>query len=891
MDAIARVLADSNLPVLDAESQVRAALDRRERFVLAATPGSGKTTLVPLIMRQWLAEQNDDRRVLIAQPRRVAVRSAARFVASLLDENPGETVGWTMRGDRVMSARTRIEFTTTGTLLRRLLADPDLPEVAALVIDEVHERQIDADLALAFALDIADLREDLHLGVMSATAQTDTFRALLEGSLIEIESTAYPLAVEWVPARDASVGPRGATDTFLSHMVTTAMRAFAEYGSTLVFVPSIRDVTAITTALSSKGVPVYALHGSLTSAEQDAALADNGPRIVVATDIAETSLTVPGVNCVVDSGLARIPRFDAARDAQELVTVMASQSSVTQRGGRANRTGPGIVYRCFSETDFARMRRYPVPEIEAADLTEAGLLAAAWSSPAELRMPTPFPPPRLSHAVSVLDSIAALNGWRERQGEREPTPGGHRTGERSMGEPSPNQRNGGEKSMGEPSGRPRDVVANAMREPSEFMGEPSRWGSVTASDSGSILARIPADPRLSHALLLASAWSDSTLASRIVAHLAASEKTTQPDITRSLQTVPQRDVKRFAHLAAQHERAYAAQFERPAETISRDDLPGVTVGLAYPGRIARRRNSEPSARNTVSFISAGGAGYEVDQRSPLAGDEWIAVSQIQTINGVTYVRQAAPLNPAWVPFIARALMRESSEVRISGGRLRGSTTRSVGAIDLMSEPSDVEADDALAAVAEAVRRRGLALFKPSKNAQQLARTIEYIGQQREDWPRLTHDFLADNVATLLGADMQRMCMGEPLASVDLTTGLKTLIGWEKAARIRDEIPESIELPTGRRARLTLDPDRGPTVRVKLQECFGWSAIPTVLGRPITFELLSPAGRPLAITSDLEHFFNNVYKDVRADMRGRYPKHPWPEDPWSAQPTARTKRRQ
>lgn len=865
--AIGRALAASDLPVCRAQLELCKVLDSGQKFVLSATPGSGKTTLVPLMIRQWLAEAGDSGRVLVAQPRRVAVRSAARFVASLLGEEPGKTVGWTMRGERAMSAHTKIEFTTTGTLLRRLLSNPDLEGVRALIIDEVHERHLDADLALAFALDVADLREDLVLGVMSATAQTDAFVSLLEGSLIEIEAAKYPLDVRWVPPRESALGARGTDAAFLNHVVATASRACDEFGSTLVFVPAIRDVTSVVKALSRPGRPVYPLHGGLTSREQDAALTDAGTRIVVATDIAETSLTVPGVNCVVDSGLARIPRFMPARDAQELVTVMASQSSVTQRAGRANRTGPGVVFRCFSQTDYARMREYPIPEIEAADLVDGSLMAAAWSSPGELRLPSPFPAPRLSHAVSVLDSIGALEGAKKRKAMAEPSHAEGRQPAKSKGEPSQSR-----------AGR----LAETMAEPSEMQ-------AVTASDSGRILALIPADPRLSHALLLASAWSKPREVARIVAYLATSDRQSQPDITRALSTVPERDVRRFEALAKTHGRAYAEQFPPPDVKLHRHDLPGITIGLAFPTRIARNRGRASASRGTVSFISAGGIGFEVDATSPLAGDEWIAVSEIQTINGVTHVRQGAPLNPEWVPFIAGALMEQNETVTISGGRLRGRREHSVGAILLKTEPSDVEAVEALKVIRGGISRNGLDLFSPSKNARQLEQITNYIADQRSDWPRLTHDFLADHVEELVGSALGQICMGEPLSTVDVTTGLKTIIGWDRAAQLRDAIPDSIELPTGRRARLTLDPDRGPTVRVKLQECFGWSKIPTVLGKPITFELLSPAGRPLAITSDLEHFFNNAYTDVRADMRGRYPKHPWPEDPWSAKPTARTKR--
>ncbi|MDO5049909.1 MAG: ATP-dependent helicase HrpB [Actinomycetaceae bacterium] len=855
----------SSLPITAVTGEITRSVQAGRRFVLSASPGSGKTTLVPLLIRHLMDEGGLGGRILIAQPRRVAVRSAATFVASLLGEKPGERVGWTMRADRVVSKNTRIEFTTTGTLLRRLLADPDLPGVDALILDEVHERHLDSDLALAFALDIADMRDDLLLGVMSATADNERFHGLLSSSAdtdtIIAQGKPYPLDVVWSPISAPALDDRGASSALINHLSTTAIKAFDAHGSTLVFAPSIRDVETVVEGVRASGIPAYPLHGSLTGAQQDAALNASEERVIVATDIAETSLTVPGVNCVVDSGLSRVPRFDVSREATELVTVRESRSSAVQRAGRAHRTGPGTVYRCYSQTDYARMMQFAPAQMDSADLTEAALLSHAWSSPAALRLPTKFPAPALTRAEDTLADLGALE------------------------------------------------VARVGEE---------RIAEITRA--GSVLARVPADPRMAHALLLASAWSGNPgEVGKIVAVMSSNERALQADITRALRDAPKREASRFAHLARRFMDEYAQTFESPnaadmarsdsgmsnagtsegvraatgagraQPAVNAQDLPGVTAGLAFPGRIAKRRSKQGGER-FVQFLSAAGSGLSVDAGTPLASDEWIAASHIQTIGGITHVRAGAPLNPEWAQWIGSAMITSDTEVTLEGGRLRATKRLSLGAIPLKSQRVKVPVEQARGTLARALQNRGLSLFTLSKNARELVRKARYISSKDESWPELSNQQLADRVDELIGGDWPKILEGAPLSEVDVTTGLKTIIGWDKVTQLDALIPETIELPSGNRARIVFDPQRGPTVRVKLQECFGFRKVPTILGEPLTFELLSPAGRPLAITSDLENFFNESYADVRAQMRGRYPKHPWPEDPWTAPATSRTKRR-
>lgn len=813
----------ARLPIRAATDQIRAAVQGRRRFVLSASPGSGKTTLAPLLIRHLLDEDGAAGRILIAQPRRVAVRSAAKYVASILGERPGERVGWTMRGDRIVSAKTRIEFTTTGTLLRRLIANPDLPGVDALLLDEVHERHLDSDLALAFALDIADMRGDLLIGVMSATADVKRFHALLasyaKADAIEVSGKQYPLDVIWTPAAE-SLDQRGASKTLINHMANTAAQAFAKHGSTLVFAPSIRDVEQVAALVRERGIPTYQLHSGVDAREQDQALSARGERVIVATDIAETSLTVPGVHCVVDSGLARAPRFDVSREAAQLVTIHESRSSAVQRAGRAHRTGPGTVYRCFRETDFARMSEFAAPEIDSADLTEATLLAHAWDSPTQLRLPSPFPAPALARAEQTLGRLGAL-----------------------------------------------------------------KEGEIT--DAGRQLASVPLDPRAAHALLLASAWSGrENDVARIVAAMSGYAQTRATDIEAAAKAAPKQDVARLAHIASEFSESYAGRADLP--TIAREDLPGVVVGLAFPGRIARRR--EGAEGRYVRYLSAAGTGLSVEASSPLASDQWIAAADVLNTGGETKVLLGAALNPKWARQIGAGMLSETIEVELAGGRLRARALQKIGAIPVGDSAAEVPIEEARQVLADAVRNRGLALFNPGRAAEDLIRRARYISGRDPSWPELSNEQLASHIDELVGGAWPKLLAGAPLREVDLVTGLKTIIGWDKVAQIDQFIPTSIQLPSGNRARVTFDSERGPTVRVKLQETFGFKEVPRVLGEPLTFELLSPAGRPLAITSDLETFFNETYAQVRAEMRGRYPKHPWPEDPWSAQATRKTNAR-
>ncbi|WIK65346.1 ATP-dependent helicase C-terminal domain-containing protein [Gleimia hominis] len=860
---IHEVLAAQSLPILSVRGQVEEAAARGGRFVLSATPGSGKTTLAPLMLAGVRPG-----RVLVAAPRRVAVRSAARFVAALFGEPVGRTVGMSMRGDRRVSDRTRVEYTTTGALLRRVINEPDLPGVSAVLIDEVHERHADADLALAMVLDVADLREDLLVGVMSATAQNELFEHLLEPARrIEARGQIFPLEEYWRPHR-SPLDAGGLTRGFLSHVADVARAAFDRHGSTLVFVPGVREVEAVRGQLQNLGVPALPLHGSLTSEQQDAALAD-GKRVVVATDIAETSLTVPGVNCVVDSGFTRAPRFDLARDAQALVTVRESRSSARQRAGRAHRTGPGVVYRCFSEVDFARLERFVRPEVESVDLTEPVLLAHAWSAPAQLRLPTAMPAPAMERAEANLRGIGALDE------------------------------------------------------------------SNACTNSGRTLVGIPVDPRMAHALCTVATWVNDAaakaevngkrgatslvrVAAQAVALLNTDARLPGSDLEAALASADKREVARLLKVARRdypltpRERKCLAH----APGLTKVQVPGLVTALAFPGRVGKRRGEDRAGR--ARFTAVSGTGFVVDPNSPLHGESWIAVGAVQTIRGVTHVRAGAPLDPEFLPVTNPSDFCEVQTAEVILDRVVGQRVRRVGAIEISRERTRAEYAPALEALRELVRERGLAVFKPSRQTQRLLDAMTFLagadeaakhsageaadasaepGEEAKSanahpsakrWPAPTAEFFVNHLELLIAGT--RALEGERLSSIAVTTGIRNVLGWEKAAQLDQQVPQRVQLPSGRFAPVEFDPERGPTIRAKLQECFGWRDVPRVLGRPLTIELLDPAGRPLAITGDLEYFFNEVYSQVRSQMRGRYPKHPWPEDPWAAVATNRTKRR-
>nr|WP_194719822.1 ATP-dependent helicase HrpB [Cellulosimicrobium arenosum] len=826
------------MPVGQHLDEVLAAVRAAGAVVVQAPPGTGKTTLVPPALAAAL-----EGRVVVTQPRRIAARAAARRLASLLGEELGGTVGYTVRGESRTSRRTRVEIVTTGTLVRRLQRDPELPGVAGVVLDEVHERHLDDDLALALLADVREnLRDDLAVVAMSATVEADRTATALGGStgaggprvpVVRVEGGLHPVDVVWCPAPGARTDARGTSSALLDHVVATVRRALGERaGDLLVFVPGAREVDIVSRRLASVDADVRPLHGRLPPREQDRAL-EVGPRrrVVVSTAVAESSLTVPGVRVVVDAGLAREPRTDVRRGLPGLVTVSVSRAGAEQRAGRAGREGPGAVYRCWSEGDHARLARHPEPEIRTADLTGFALELACWGSPDGTGLALLDPPPEAAYAAAraVLHGLGAVG--------------------------------------------PAGVTALGRR-----------------------IAAVPADPRRARALLDAVPEVGPRRAAEVVALLSEDVRVPGADLPAALRAVrrggpgtgawaAQRDrlerVARDVAGAAARPTTGPTAGERPTD----DAAVGHVVALAHPDRLARLR---PGGE---TYLLVSGAGARLPPGSPLQGTPWLAVADVDRAAGRAdaVVRSAAPVDEATARAAAVAELRTSGVAEWSGGRVRAARVTSLGAIELAREPwRGPPGDVVAAAVRDGLRRDGIASLAWSDAATRLRDRLRFLhGALGEPWPDVGDGALLDGLDAWLGPDLPAVARGR---GVELAGALRRLLPWPEAARLDALAPERLEVPSGSRVAVSYAEDQ-PVLAVRLQETFGWTRTPRVAdGRvPVLLHLLSPAGRPAAVTADLASFWVQGYPQVRAELRGRYPKHAWPQDPTTAEPLRGTPR--
>lgn len=814
-------------------------------FVVEAPPGSGKTTLVPPALADALGG-----RVLVTQPRRVAVRSAARRLAQLDGSALGDRAGYSVRGDRQAGPGTLVEFVTPGLLLRRLLEDPELTGVDAVVLDEVHERQLDTDLLLALLGDVRALREDLVVVAMSATLDAATFADLVgDGApapLLTTPSVLHPLEVRYRPAPVPRLDERGVAPRFLQHVADRAVdlqrsvTAADPSCDVLVFVPGAREVAVVADRVrtSLSDVEVLELHGRVDPAEQDRAVSGRGPgdlpRVIVSTGLAESSLTVPGVRAVVDSGLSREPRRDAARGMSGLVTVASSRATGTQRAGRAARLGPGVVVRCFDDRTWASAPDHVTPEAATADLTDAALLLAAWGTPrgAGLRFPTPLPAAALDDAEQVLRSLTAVDD----------------------------------------AGR--------------------------VSDLGGRLARLPLEPRWGRALLQCAATAGAR-GREVVEVVAAASADLRPEgsdlagLLHALRSGRHPGTRTWRRDADRLQRLLPARTPDGARTAPAGELLGAVVGLAWPDRLARRVSGR-------TYLLARGTRAALPTDSPLLEAEWLAVADVGRSDGGQADGTGAVIRSAVVSTREQAveaagpLVRTDLVADLSSGRLRGRRVERLGAIELGSTPVRLTRTEAEPAVVAALTADGLGLLSFSPPASALRRRMAFAHRHvGEPWPDMSDAGLMARWPEWLAPVVRRIAEGASVAGVDLTDPLRGLLPWPAASGFEELVPERLRVPSGNTARIhypEVDHDGPPVVEVKLQECFGLAGSPTVAGVPVLFHLLSPAGRPLAVTADLASFWSGPYAGVRAEMRGRYPKHPWPEDPWTATATHLTNRR-
>ena len=822
-----------------------ATLDTSTSAVVSAPPGTGKTTLVPPL----LASRSSGR-VIVTQPRRVAARAAARRLAQLDGSPLGTRAGFTVRGERVVSGETRVEFVTAGVLLRRLLDDPGLAGVDAVIIDEVHERALETDLLIGLLSEVRELRDDLVLIAMSATLDAARIAAVIgtdgqPAPIVDHEVPAFPLTERWAPSPAPRLDERGVTLAFLDHVAQTTASAALDLrrddaaADVLVFAPGAREVSEIARRIrdATDAFDVRELHGRMPATEQDAVIRGRRPdepaRIIVTTSLAESSLTVPGVRLVVDTCLARAPQRDAARGMTGLVTTAASRSSCVQRAGRGTRQGPGTVVRCVDERTYAAAPARPTPEIASTDLADAALLLACWGAPGGvgLRLIDPLPADSLSDAITVLHGLGAID----------------------------------------------------------------EEGRVT--DEGRALARIPTDPRLARALRDGGPAVGARLAAEVVALLGGDVRSADSDVAQALIAL-----RGGRSPEARRWRSDADRLERLSTATPgvRSDLDGVglVIALAFPERVAHRVEQTAGG---ATFLLASGTRAGVT--GPLAAVEWLAIADVTRASGRAaagsgaIVRSAAVLTEEQMERAASHLITDRVEAEFVGGRVQARRERRVGAILRSSAPVRASAEEGRDAVRRTLQREGLGMFTWSAAATELRCRLALLHRELgSPWPDVSDGGLLAALDAWLAPELDALAGGTPVARLELASALRRLLPWPEAVRLDELVPERLEVPSGSRVRIAYPAPDGsdarPVVAVKLQECFGWTETPRLVdGRvPVLFHLLSPAGRPLAVTDDLTSFWSGPYAQVRAEMRGRYPKHPWPEDPWAAAPTRHTKNR-
>ncbi|MDE0945243.1 MAG: ATP-dependent helicase HrpB [Sphingobium sp.] len=829
------------LPIHDVLPALLAALRTSSNAVLVAPPGAGKTTAVaPALLDQpWCSGQ-----ILLLSPRRLAARAAAERIAEMLGEQPGGTVGYATRMDSKQSARTRLLVLTEGIFVRRIQDDPELTGISAVLFDEVHERSLDSDFGLALALDAQEgLRPDLRILPMSATLDGARFAALLGGApVIESEGRIQPLELRHIG--------RNAEKRIEDEMAAAIRRAISEEadGDLLAFLPGVREIERTAERIEGGPFDVHLLHGSLDPAAQRAAIrpSRSGARkVILATSIAETSLTIDGVRIVVDSGLARRPRYDRAAGVTRLVTERASQASATQRAGRAARQRPGVAYRLWEAAASAGMPPFDPPEIMESDLSSLLLDCALWgvNDPATLRWLDIPPPAAVAEARTRLTALEALDAD----------------------------------------------------------------GRITPH--GKALAKLPLSPRIAHMLVRAGAMGLAQTAAEIAVLLGERGIGGQDtDLTQRLQrwrreTGKRADAgralaKRWANLlkplpskggvGVGSERSEPPS-EAPTPTPSLkgrgyvDHHVGLCLALAFPDRVSKRRSADGA-----DWTSVGGRGFRLDPLSPLARQPWLAVGEVQGSAAGARILSAAPISEEAVLalFPDRIVTTRTVRFRPANGGIEALRERRLGAVRLSSGSDDRPDPDAVAvALLNGVREGGLALLPWSEAAQSLRMRADFAGiaALSDDALRATLD---DWLPPLLAGKRR-------LSDIDrahLSAVLEGLIGWDGKQQLDRLAPPDFRSPAGSNHAIDYAAEGGPRVELRVQALYGLADHPTVGNQriPLVLSLTSPAGRPIQTTRDLPGFWAGNWREVAKEMRGRYPRHPWPDDPTAASATLRTK---
>ncbi len=816
------------LPIDDVLDEIRAALAASPNAVLVAPPGAGKTTRVPLALcdEPWLKA----RKIVILEPRRLAARGAADRMASTLGESVGETVGIRARLDSRVGPKTRIEVITEGVFARMIIDDPALEGIGAVLFDEYHERSLDADLGLALALDAqSGLREDLRILVMSATLDGARVAGLLGGArVIETHGRSFPVETRYI-GRD----PRGRIDDQMADAIVKAVRA--EPGSVLAFLPGQGEIRRVAERLAERiddpAIEIAPLYGAMDRRAQDLAVkpASAGRRkIVLATSIAESSITIEGVRVVIDCGLARVPRFEPDAGVTRLETVRISRASADQRRGRAGRTEPGVCYRLWDEPQTQALLPFAAPEILHADLASLMLDCAAWGETDPLRLSWLDPPPR-SALASARTELQTLGGL-------------------------------------EADGR--------------------------ISGLGRRLRALPLPPRLA-AMIIAAACLGAAREAAGIAALIVERGLGGNDVDLVHRLT---NFRRDRGERAQSMRGLVQAWRKLAEAgrSKKHNVepasPAALLALAFPDRIAKGRGRDGQ------FLLANGRGANIDVTDPLARSAYLVVAEMAGSAASTRILLAAAIDEAEVRDIAAARITHTDDVTFdnAAAALRGRRTSRLGAITLASLPQSVACNDETALLlADGIAELGIDRLPWSKAQMQMRDRVGFLTATAPmDWPDLSGAALGSTVCDWLAPHLANKTKLSEIQAGDLAAALDTLLPWDLRQRLDRDAPTHFTAPTGNAHAIDYEGPGKPALHIRVQELFGLKTHPAIAkGRlPLTLNLLSPAHRPIQITRDLPGFWAGSWAAVKADMRGRYPRHPWPDDPASAPPTARAKPR-
>ena len=816
---------ETSLPIDAALPQLTSALAGNDAAVLVASPGAGKTTRVPLVLldEPWAK----DKKILVLEPRRLAARAAAARMASTLREQVGDTVGLRVRFDSKVTKRTRIEILTEGVFTRLILDDPSLDGIAAVLFDEFHERSLDADLGLALARDAQlGLRPDLKLLVMSATLDGARVAALL-GDALAVESEGRVFRVE---TRYLGRDPRASIERQAADAVERALRA--ESGSLLVFLPGAGEIRRTEELLKERirdtNVDIVGLFGALDAREQDRAISPSPPgrrKVVLATSIAETSITIEGVRVVIDSGLARVPRYEPDVGLTRLETVRVSRAAADQRRGRAGRTEPGICYRLWDEPQTGSLEPYTRPEILSADLSSFALDLAQWGAGDTGQLAFLDAPPQaaMNEARTLLREIGAID-------------------------------------------------------------ENNR-----ITEEGRKLRALPLPPRLARMVVDAAAQGAGEMAAAIAAVLTERGLGgNDVDLGHRLENFRRDRSRRAEDARAMVRRWTATAGNRQTDN---DQSPGALLALAYPDRVARNRGGSGGA-----FLLANGRGGMIDPASALARETYLVVAELAGAAAAGRIVLAAPITLEEIEQDFAEQIRDSETVTFdaTSASLRARRTRRLGSLVLAEQTRPVGFDSGSARLlAEGIATIGVRKLPWSKAQLQLRNRVMFLRRaEGDEWPDLSDDTLARTADEWLAPFLTGKTSLQQIGADDLAAMLDALLPWTLRKRIDAEAPTHFAAPSGSQVPIDYEAEEGPKLSIRVQELFGLAVHPTIAGGrvPLLIELLSPAHRPVQMTRDLPGFWRGSYKDVRTDLRGRYPKHPWPDDPLTAPATRRAKPR-